>query len=68
MQLKEAISELRKNKKRKFDQTIDLLVSLRGIDLRRDNISLVATIPYKIKEKKVCGDRKSTRLNSSHRL
>ena len=66
MQLKEAISELRKNKKRKFDQTIDLLVSLRGIDLRRDNISLVATIPYKIKEKKVCGflENKSTLVHT----
>jgi len=55
MQLKEALDELRKNKKRKFDQTVDLLISLRSIDLRRDNISLVATIPHKIKDKKVCG-------------
>jgi large subunit ribosomal protein L1 len=55
MELKEALSELRKNEKRKFDQTIDLLVSLKGIDLRKDNISLVSTIPHKIREKKVCG-------------
>jgi large subunit ribosomal protein L1 len=55
MQLKEALAELRKGKKRKFDQTVDLLVSLKGIDLRRDNVSLVATIPHKIKEKKICG-------------
>ena len=55
MQLKEALGELRKGKKRKFDQTVDLLISLRGIDLRRDNVSLVSTIPHKIKDKKVCG-------------
>lgn len=55
MQLKEALGELRKGKKRKFDQTVDLLISLRGIDLRRDNVSLISTIPHKIKDKKVCG-------------
>lgn len=55
MELKEAISELRKQEKRKFNQTIDLLVSLKGIDLRKDNIALIATIPHKFKEKKVCG-------------
>lgn len=55
MELKEALQELRKNEKRKFDQTIDLLVSLKGIDLRKDNIAFVSTIPHKFKEKKVCG-------------
>ena len=55
MQLKEALNELRKNEKRKFDQTIDLLISLKGIDLRKDSVSLVSTIPHKFKEKQVCG-------------
>jgi large subunit ribosomal protein L1 len=56
MELKEALDQLRKeSKKRNFDQTIDLIVNLKGVDLRKDNISAVINIPYKVKEKKVCG-------------
>lgn len=55
MKLNEAIAEMRKGDKRKFDQTVDLLISLRGIDLRKESVSLVATIPHKFKEKRVCG-------------
>ena len=55
MQLKEAIAELRKTEKRKFDQTIDLLISLKGLDLRKDNIAVIATIPHKFKDKRICG-------------
>ncbi len=55
MELKEALTQLRKEEKRKFEQTVDLLISLKGIDLRRDNVSLVTTIPHTFKEKKVCG-------------
>lgn len=55
MEIEKALEELRKDKERKFDQTIDLIVNLKGIDLRKANISLVATIPHKIKEKRVCG-------------
>jgi len=55
MELKEALAELRKLEKRKFDQGVDLIVNLKGIDVRRDNISAVITIPHKFKEKKVCG-------------
>ena len=55
MELKEALAELRKSEKRKFDQTVDLIVNLTGIDLRRDNVNVIAQIPHKIKEKKVCG-------------
>lgn len=55
MELDNALKEIRKGDKRKFDQTVDLLISLRGIDLRRDNISLVSTIPHPFGEKKVCG-------------
>lgn len=55
MQLKEAIQELKKSEKRKFDQSIDLIVNLRGLDLRKDNISTIISIPHKIKEKRVCG-------------
>lgn len=55
MELKQALDELRKLKKRKFEQSIDLIVNLKGVDLKRDNVSAIVTLPFKIKEKKVCG-------------
>jgi large subunit ribosomal protein L1 len=56
MEVKLALEELRKNsKKRKFSQTVDLIVNLKGVDLRKMNIALVISIPHVIKEKKVCG-------------
>ncbi len=54
VELKQALEELRKQEKRKFNQTLDLLISLKGIDLRKDNISLITNIPHPFKEKKVC--------------
>lgn len=55
MNTKEALSELRKNEKRKFDQTVELIVNLRGIDLKKDQVNIVVNLPHKIKDKKVCG-------------
>lgn len=56
MELKQALAELRKEEnKRKFEQSIDLIVNLRGVDIKRDNISAIAVLPHKIKDKKVCG-------------
>lgn len=54
MKLNEALAELRKEEKRKFDQSVDLIVNLKGIDLKRENVSGVFEVPNKIKEKKVC--------------
>lgn len=55
MKLNEALAELRKSKERKFNQSVDLIVSLKGIDIRKDNINFVAGLPYKVKDKQVCG-------------
>ncbi len=55
MELKQALSELRKNEKRNFNQSIDLIVNLKSIDLKKDSINTIIKIPYKVKEKKVCG-------------
>jgi large subunit ribosomal protein L1 len=54
MELKQALTELRKST-RKFKQTIDLIVNLNGVNVKRDNINIIINIPYKIKDKKVCG-------------
>lgn len=55
MNIKEAIAELRKNEKRKFEQGIDLIINLKGIDMKKDNISTIATIPHPFREMRVCG-------------
>lgn len=55
MELKEGLAELRKEEKRKFNQSVDLIVNLKGVDLRRENINAVIAIPNKIKDKKIAG-------------
>ncbi len=55
MKIEEALAELRKQKERKFDQSVDLIVNLKGIDLKRENVNLLVQVPYIIKERKVCG-------------
>ncbi|MBU2616532.1 MAG: hypothetical protein KKB79_00960 [Nanoarchaeota archaeon] len=58
MKLKEelvkAIIELRKEKERKFDQTVDFIINLKKFDLKKDAINLIVNLPFKIKDKKVC--------------
>ncbi len=55
MELKEALKQIRNTEKRKFSQGIDLIVNLKDIDLKRDNIATIVTLPHKVKDKKVCG-------------
>lgn len=55
MELKQAIAELRKNEKKKFEQSVDLIINLKGIDMKRDNVSAVVSFPNMIKAKKICG-------------
>ncbi|MFA5173753.1 MAG: hypothetical protein WC438_01070 [Candidatus Pacearchaeota archaeon] len=50
----EALKKLRaENKERKFNQTVDLLINLRKFDVRKSSFSLFASVPHKIKEKKI---------------
>jgi large subunit ribosomal protein L1 len=51
--LKKALTELRKGKERKFDQTVDLIVNLQKFDLKKTPINLFVTVPHKIKDKKI---------------
>jgi len=56
MDAKEALEKLRKDsKERKFDQSVDLIINLRGVDVKRDNIATIITLPNIVKEKKICG-------------
>lgn len=54
-QLKKGLTELRKEKQRKFDQTVDLIVNLQKFDVKKSNVNLFVSIPHKVKEKKIAG-------------
>ncbi|MEM3091074.1 MAG: hypothetical protein QXX55_00220 [Candidatus Pacearchaeota archaeon] len=53
-QLEKALSELRNSKKRKFNQTVDLIINLKKFDPKKNQINLFLDIPHKIKDKKIC--------------
>jgi len=53
-ELKKALIELRKEKKRNFNQTIDLIINLKKYDLKKSPLNLFVSLPYKIKDKKIC--------------
>jgi len=54
-QLKNALVELRKNKERKFDQSVDFIINLQKFDIKKEQVNLFISVPHKIKEKKICG-------------
>ena len=52
----EAVKKLRddnKEKERKFDQTIDLIVNLKEFDVRKQAFNVFAEVPHKFRNKKV---------------
>ncbi|MGD9275753.1 MAG: hypothetical protein PVJ67_01120 [Candidatus Pacearchaeota archaeon] len=54
-ELKKALSELRKNKERKFEQTVDLIINLQKFDVKKNSLNLFVSVPNKIKDKKIAG-------------
>jgi len=55
-QLQQVLKDLRKeNEKRKFEQTADLIVNLQKFDVKKTPINTFVSVPYKVKEKKICG-------------
>jgi len=56
MDFSKALSELRKkNKKRNFDQTVDLIINLRDFDPRRETANTSVILSHLNIRKKVCG-------------
>ncbi|MFW6282794.1 MAG: hypothetical protein ACOC1P_01960 [Minisyncoccales bacterium] len=51
--LQKSLTELRKGRKRKFDQTAELIINLQRFDVKRNSLNLFISLPYKIKDKKV---------------
>ena len=54
-QLKKALTELRKLKKRKFDQTVDLIINLQKFEVKKSNVNIFVNVPHKIKDKRIAG-------------
>ena len=51
--LKNALEELRKNKERKFDQTVELIVNLQKFNIKKESVNTVVSLPHKTKDKKI---------------
>jgi len=51
-----AVEKLRETeRKRNFDQTIDLIVNLKEFDVRRHSFNIFIQLPFKIRDKKIAG-------------
>ncbi len=53
VELKKAFEELRNEKKRKFVQTVDLIVNLQNYDARKEALNTFLNVPHP-NEKKIC--------------
>lgn len=53
-QLGTALNELRKEKERKFNQTLDLIINLQKFDVKKTPLNMFVSVPHKIKDKKIC--------------
>lgn len=46
MEIKAALGELRKEKKRKFTQTVDLVMNLKNFDVRKEALNTFVSVPH----------------------
>jgi len=53
-ELEKALSELRKEKERNFNQTVDLIINLQKFNIKKNQLNLFVNVPFKVKEKKIC--------------
>jgi len=51
--IEKALQELRKDEKRKFVQTVDLIINLQKFDARKESINLFVPVPHPT-EKRIC--------------
>ncbi len=49
-----AIYDLRKSKKRRFNQTFDFIINLKDFDVRRESFNISILVPYPLKKVKIC--------------
>ncbi|OGJ19006.1 hypothetical protein A3K73_07685 [Candidatus Pacearchaeota archaeon RBG_13_36_9] len=48
------LTELRKEKKRKFAQTAELIINLKNFDIKKQSVNLVVNVPHKVKDRRIC--------------
>ena len=53
--IEEAFESLKKEKERKFNETVDLIINLQKFDPKKTSVNTVLTLPYKVKDKKIAG-------------
>ena len=63
--LQKALVELRKEKERKFNQTLALVINLQKFDQRKNSVNLIASIPFKVKDKKICAFLETENKNAT---
>lgn len=49
-----ALNELKKQEKRKFVQSVDLIVNLQKFDAKKESVNTTVNLPFPIKKKKIC--------------
>ncbi len=49
-----ALAELRKEKKRKFTQTVELIINLKNFDIKKQGVNIVVNVPHKVKDRHIC--------------
>lgn len=61
-----ALEQLRNEKKRNFEQTIDLVINLKKFDIKKNSVNLFVNMPHKIKDKRICAflDKKSEAIDT----
>ena len=62
-ELKKILVDLRNEKERKFDQTVDLILNLQKFDVKKNALNFFISVPYKIKDKKICAFLESKNKN-----
>lgn len=62
-EFKKSLEELRKEKERKFDQSLDLIINLQKFDPKRNSVNLFISVPHRVKDKKIAAFLESVNGN-----
>ncbi len=65
MEIKATLAELRKEKKRKFTQTVDLVMNLKNFDVRKEALNTFVSVPHGSEKKLAAFFTKRSKLIST---
>ena len=49
----ESLKKLRKEEKKKFEQSVDLIINLKNFDIKKDSLNLFVELPHKVKDVRI---------------